>query len=86
MLNSLSWSHATTGTDLPEGLRLAKESVEAQPNSQNIDTLSVLYWLNGDAAGAEKVLVEAMDGATEADRALYQRRLDEVRAGKVSVQ
>jgi hypothetical protein len=86
LLNAKAWKMAVAGMDLPAALALARESVEAAPGSQNIDTLAVLLFLTDDREEAEGTLVKAMEGASEADRALFERRLAEVRAGKVDLQ
>ena len=77
LTNSISWNLAVSGKDLARGLRLAKESVEANANAMNIDTLAVLYYLNGEREKAEETLRDAMEGATETEKNQYGTRLEE---------
>ncbi len=86
ILNSRAWQMAVAGTDLPAALELAREAADATPTSQVLDTFAVLLHLNGQAAEAEAVLTKAAEGASEADRAQYERRLAEIRSGRVQLQ
>ena len=83
MLNSISWGLAVMGEDIERGLELAQESVAARANAMNIDTLAVLYYLNGDKPAAQRTLLEAMEGADENERGQYERRLEEFRTGEL---
>ena len=86
ILNARAWNLAVAGKDLPDALALARECVDASPSSQTLDTLAVLLFLNDLRDEAASVLVKAMEGASDADKAQYQRRLAEIRAGKVVLQ
>jgi HEAT repeat protein len=85
LLNGKAWKMAVAGEDLPAALALARESVEAVPGAQNVDTLVVLLFLTDRREEAEGRLVKAMEGASEADLTLHERRLAEFRAGKVDL-
>jgi len=86
ILNSKAWSMALAGEQLPEALAMAQESVEADPNPMNIDTLAVLQFLTGDATAAAETLRQAVAETEDAAaRKQYETRLREIEAGSLKL-
>jgi hypothetical protein len=83
LLNSIAWELAVSGTELPRGLELARESVSIRSNPMNIDTLAVLYYLNDERDKAVKTLEDAAVDAEESEKEQFLKRLEEFRTGEL---
>jgi hypothetical protein len=84
-LNSRAWDIAVTGGDLAEGLRLARESVEAKKTANNVDTLAVLLYLTGEKEKAEKTILDFLGTLKGEKPDGLVDRLEEFRTGKLSL-
>ena len=73
-MNRLAWLYAKKGIKLSIGMDLIRQTLEIYPNKPDyIDTLSELYYAQGDVIEAAKVIRKAI--SLEPDEPYYKQQL-----------
>jgi hypothetical protein len=85
ILNSRAWGVAVAGGDYAQALKWAEESVKAQANTNNIDTLAVLQYLTGEKKKAIETLEARLKKAEGRDVELLKHRLEEFKKGSLNL-
>ncbi len=65
LLNNLAWHYATTNTRLEEAITLARQSVEAEREPYNLDTLGWVYYKTGRYDDAVVIFRQLLELDTE---------------------
>jgi len=85
LLNGTAWEKAVSGKGLELGREMAQESVLLQPNSENLDTLAVLYYLLDQPELARQTIQQAISNAQPDQTEQYRDRLKEFETGAVII-
>ena len=73
-MNRLAWLYAKKGVNIDRGVQLIKKTLDIYPNrSDYIDTLSELYYAQGDIVEAVKEIRKAIN--LKPDHAYYKQQL-----------